>query len=194
MILKSHMTDNSKNISLSNQTVKRLLRVADSFDETAESVITRLLDFFEQYQNTSVRRAEIGSLKAAVWSPFNPPNLRHTKVTAASIGGQDITVPSWNKLVDEAVRRTRKSLGSFAGLKKVIPANVVEGVKQDHGYRYLSDVHLSLQGQDAQDAWRCVAHLARSQGFAVEVHFLWRNKPDAAYPGQLGNLTISGGV
>jgi hypothetical protein len=182
-----------KNITVKYHTVKRLLGVAESFDETADSVINRLLDFHALHQSQSLHSPasqDSAEVKSVVWSPFDPPRLRHTKVLAAAIGGREVSSPSWNRLADEAVRYAFKKLGSFAALKRVTPANIVEGVKQDQGYRYLSDINLSIQGQDAEDAWRCVAQLAKSQGFSVEVHFLWRNNPDAAHPGQIGNLTI----
>jgi hypothetical protein len=189
------MVSAAKNIPVQDQTVKRLLRIAESFEETADSVINRLLDFHERHHNRSNSGPDSQDLAASqsvAWSPFDPPRLRHTKVLAAAIGGREVSSPSWNRLADEAVRHTQKKLGSFAALKKVTPANIIEGVKRDQGYRYLSDINLSIQGQDAEDAWRCVAQLAKSQGFSVEVHFLWRNNPDAAHPGQIGNLTIGG--
>lgn len=100
--------------------------------------------------------------------------------------------PSWNGLVEEAIRTAWKNLRSFPALQKRAPANMVQGCKQDQGYRYLKDLDLSIQGQDANDAWRCIARLARTQGFRIEVGFVWRDNPSAVHPGETGHMAIGG--
>jgi hypothetical protein len=44
----------------------------------------------------------------------------------------------------------------------------VKGKKEDEGYRYLADVNLSVQGQDANAAW------AKQLNCPFEVIFAWR--------------------
>jgi len=179
-------------ISVTNQVFSRMQRVGEALVDTPNSVIERLLDFYEQHHGVQPSAPRESMVERAAWDPMSPPSLRHTKVTSAILAGQEVMSPSWNKLVDEIARIGKRQLGSFSELKKKFPANMVEGIKRDQGYRYLSDVNLSVQGQDAQDAWRSVAQLARTLGIQVEVYFLWRNNPAAAFPGQMGNLTIGG--
>ena len=69
---------------------------------------------------------------------------------------------------------------------------MVAGMKTDQGYRYLSDIDVSVQGLDAQDAWRCVANLARTLGISVEIYFFWRDNPGAYLPGQSATLRVPG--
>ena len=183
-----------KIISVRNQIFSRMQRVGESLVDTPDSVIERLLDFYEQHHGMAAPSHSEIALEQAAWDPMSPPSLRHTKVMSAILAGREVTSPSWNRLVDEIARIGKKRLGSFSELKKQLPANIVEGIKQDQGYRYLSDVNLSVQGQDAQDAWRSVAQLAKTLNIRVEVYFLWRNNPAAAFPGEMGNLTIGGKI
>jgi hypothetical protein len=188
------MMAGDKTISIKNQTFNRMQRVGEPLVDTPNSVIERLLDFYEQHQGGAPPSYPENTPEQTAWDPVLPPSLRHTKVMSAILAGQEVTSPSWNRLVDEIARIGRRRLGSFSELKKQLPANIVEGIKQDQGYRYLSDVNLSVQGQDAQDAWRSVAQLAKTLNIGVEVYFLWRNNPAAAFPGEMGNLTIGGKI
>jgi hypothetical protein len=214
-----------KNIPLSEQTVKRLQRLAVPLEDSYDSVISKILDFYEKnHEPSKMSEAETGApiskqaVKARLqqyakqtgdrsilqlldtldaplertFDPFIPPNLTHTKVTAALINGQPPVSLSWNGLLDEAVRIARSKLRSFPEIRKLSQMNIVEGRKSDEGYHFLEDVGLSVQGQDANDAWRCTAYVARHLGFAVDVSFLWRAKEGAAYPGSNGRFALEG--
>jgi hypothetical protein len=184
-----------EDITLNNQTVKRMLGVAESFKETPDSIINRLLDFFishrEGLSGAELSRAGNPDHGAAL-DPFAPPSLRHTKLIFAKLEGREIPAPSWNGLAEESIRIVWKKLGSFSALQKRAPANMVQGCKQNQGYRYLKDLDISIQGQDANDAWRCVARLARTQNFRIEVGFIWRDVSAAARPGETGHMAIGG--
>jgi hypothetical protein len=69
---------------------------------------------------------------------------------------------------------------------------MVNGLKTDQGYRYLADLGLSVQGLDSQDAWRCIAHVARALNIKVEIYFFWRDNPGAYLPGQSATLSVPG--
>lgn len=127
-----------------------------------------------------------------VFDPFAPPNLTHTKVTSASFGGRQLTPVSWNGLLDEAVREAKRRLGSYGELRRICHMNTVEGRKTNEGYHYIQDAGVSVQGQDANDAWQCTAYIARQIGVPVDVHFSWRLKEGAVYPGSNGRLQIAG--
>jgi hypothetical protein len=64
------------------------------------------------------------------------------------------------------------------------------GRKEDEGYRFMPEIGLSIQGQDANSAWRGARHIARQLGIPVETEFLWRHKEGAAFPGVTGRLSI----
>ena len=207
-------------IPISDQTVRRLKNHAVPLEDSYDSLISRLLDFYEQNHETTATDENQQISRSAVkvrlqqyasqsgdrkiqqlldtidapvertFDPFVPPNLTHTKVTLAFIAGQPPPSLSWNGLLDEAVRLARGKLKSFAEIRKISQMNIVEGRKTDDGYHFLEDVNISVQGQDANDAWRCAAHIARYLGCSVEVQFLWRTKEKAAYPGLNGRFIL----
>src|SRR5262249_46487631 len=95
------------------------------------------------------------------FDPFVPPNLTHTKITSAFFNGCALTPASWNGLLDEAVRTARRKLRSYGDLRKICHMNITEGQKTNEGYHFIPEAGVSVQGQDANDAWRCTAQIAR---------------------------------
>lgn len=57
--------------------------------------------------------------------------------------------------------------------------------------RALDGADLSVQGQDTNAAWKGVVHLSQQLGIPVDVVFLWRHKPRAAFPGTIGRLVAN---
>jgi len=76
-------------------------------------------------------------------------------------------------------------------IRKVIICNFVVGKKEDNGYRYLDDVGVSVQGQDANNAWKATYHILRAIKVPVEVNFVWQDNPKAAAPGSSGKFLVT---
>ncbi|HLW72133.1 MAG TPA: hypothetical protein VKS22_16100 [Candidatus Binataceae bacterium] len=125
------------------------------------------------------------------FDPDAPPDLRHTKLQSAQLGGMPISgKTNWKTLLVAVVRLAKTKAGNdHAQLQRFLAVPFVVGRKETDGYRFLSDVGLSVQGQDANHAWRYTLHTARQLGIAVEVEFVWRSKDGAAYPGETGRLS-----
>ena len=70
--------------------------------------------------------------------------------------------------------------------------NFVPGEKRDEGYRPLADLGISIQGQDANGAWRGICHIVQRLECALTVKFAWREKEGAAFPGETGHFVIAG--
>jgi Mrr N-terminal domain len=125
--------------------------------------------------------------------PFNAksvPNLKHTKLLSAKVGGETIR-PTWNGLLAHLIRLVPKDrLASAEEARRLILANFVVGKKEDEGYRFMPELGISVQGQDAIDSWKGASHLAQKLGVPVEVEFLWRMKEGAAFPGVTGRLSV----
>ena len=64
---------------------------------------------------------------------------------------------NWNGLLNVAVREARAKAKSSADLKKLLIVNFVEGEKSNEAYRFLSDIGISVQGQDANQRTRRTA-------------------------------------
>jgi hypothetical protein len=180
-----------RQIPLSDQIVERLKELAEPLEDTYDSVVARLLDSYEK-QKGAIKAATASDAPAPlrVFDPFAAPSLTHTKVTFASLAGETLASPNWNKLLDNVLLIARKKCNSFSEVRGIATVNLIEGKKSDEGYHYLVNAGFSAQGQDANDAWRGVAHICRVLGLAVEVHFMWRVKEGATYPGSTGAFRI----
>jgi hypothetical protein len=172
-------------VSLTPKTFERLQRLAKPFVDTPETVIARLLDLHEGQQGQALAGAEPprGTRR---FDPLDAPDLTHTKLVAAEIDGKPAR--NWNALVDIAHRLAAQALKSYDALRDATQSHIVRGKKTDSGFHYLPDIDASIQGIDADLAWRNTLHLARRLKVPVRVEFEWRDKPGAAYPGKHGVL------
>jgi hypothetical protein len=181
---------------ISDENFTRIQRLAVPLVDSLDTALGRILNFYEKHNPPSsgsiLPATSMPVLSERVFDPFSPPDLTHTKMTAASFRRSPLELPTWNALLDEVVRTSRRDLGSFDALKKVSLTNLVDGQKTDQGYRYLSDIRLSVQGQSANDAWRSIARLARHLGYHVQVSFVWYFKEAAAFPGESGSFCFQG--
>jgi hypothetical protein len=124
------------------------------------------------------------------FDPDAPPSLTHAKMHWAKLNGVQIRKSKWNALLDAVVRLASiEANNDHAHLQRLLAVPFVVGRKETDGYRFLSNVGLSVQGQDTNHAWSYTLHTARQLGLAVEVEFVWRSKDGAAYPGQTGRLS-----
>ena len=77
---------------------------------------------------------------------------------------------------------------AIQALRSIVGVNIVQGNKTDEGYQPLPEAGISVQGQDANAAWRGVMFIAQSLRCSVEVSFIWRNKEGAEHPGKTGTM------
>jgi hypothetical protein len=179
---------------ISDGNFRRIQAVAVPLIDTLDTALERILTFYEKHNpprsGTILPAATMPISGERVFDPYSPPDLTHTKMTAATFRRRALELPTWNALLDEVIRASRGDLGSFDALKKICLTNLVDGQKTDQGYRYLSDIRLSVQGQSANDAWRSVARLARHLGYQVQVSFVWYFKEAAAFPGESGSFCL----
>lgn len=177
---------------LSPATIERLQRHAKPFVDTVDTVVNRLLDAFEGGRLADDDESDVvtdGNIRD--FSNQTPvPNLTHTKVLSAEFNRVKLSraETTWNSLLNEAVCFAKKTAKSDDEFKRLVTVNWVKGKKEDGGYRYLPDVNVSVQGQDANAAWRGALHIARQSGCPIEVVFTWRMKEGSAHPGVTGKL------
>lgn len=177
-------------IRVSNATLERLKALAEPFVDTPETVIARVLDHYKQSQSTENSTAEkdvnAPATPATRFDALNAPDLTHTKLLSAVVDGREAS--RWNDVVNEAHRAAMGRVNDFNKLSKLSKSQIVKGQKSDRGYHYLEDLDLSIQGIDADYAFKNALHLARNLAFPIRVEFEWRHKPGAAYPGTRGVL------
>ena len=98
---------------------------------------------------------------------------------------------NWNGLLNAAVREAKARAKSADELKHLVIVPFVDGQKTNEGYRFLSDIGVSIQGQDSNGSWKCARHIAQKLGLRLAVTFEWREKEGAAFPGVVGQLFIA---
>lgn len=116
------------------------------------------------------------------------PSLTFTKPLTASIAGKPIQNPKWSSILHSMLAQLKGK--GFEGEKLVrelaIPTKASK--YEDDGYKYYSDLGISVQGQSAVEAWKEVDRLAKKWHIPVTVEFLWRQNPKAQHPGKNGVL------
>jgi len=182
-------------VELSPQTFARLQAHAIPLVDNIESVINRLADFYET-KGGAPKPAAVSSggdvTNARQFSPVTPPDLTHTKVLAIEFNGKPLEHGrvTWGGLLIAAVREAKRKAKSPSDLKRLITINYVERQKEDEGYKFISDIGLSVQGQDANAAWKAACHIAQQLGCQLLVTFVWREKEGAAFPSVTGQFSI----
>jgi hypothetical protein len=176
----------SPQVTLSAETFGRLQRFAEPLVDDIESVINRLIDHYEIKQGSP-----IPATTAKEYGGGTAPNLTHTKLLSAEIGGKTLAKVDWNALLVEAVVQAAKKLNDAEELATLIIVKRVVGQKEDMGYRFIDAAGVSVQGQDANGAWKATAHIAKTLHMPVKVLFMWYDNEKAANPGQTGKLTLN---
>ncbi len=176
-------------VRIPDELFERLQNHAKPFVDTPATVIERILDFYEAGRSapTKPRRPSSSETPGTRrFDPSDPPDLTHTKLLSADFDGT--AASNWNDLVDTAHRHAMTRLKTYDALRAATLSNMVQGQKTDSGFHHLSDINVSIQGIDADLAWRNTLNMARRIGVPVRVEFEWRDKPNAAHPGERGYL------
>ncbi|MBN8904988.1 MAG: hypothetical protein J0H57_28570 [Rhodospirillales bacterium] len=179
----------SPSIELTPSTFSRLQGHAVPLVDTIESGINRLIDAYEK--GSGGGQAADGQ-QVRSFNASTPPDLTHAKILGVTFCGKPLGrgQDNWNGLLNAVVREAKARAKSPAEFKQMLAVNYVEGQKQDEGYRYLADLNLSVQGQDANGAWRAISQIVQQIGCPLTVKFAWREKEGAAFPGVVGRFAI----
>jgi hypothetical protein len=126
------------------------------------------------------------------FAPMTPPNLTHTKILSVELCGKrlDHSQTNWNSLLVATIREAKARTKSANEFKQLVVVNFVIGKKTEEGYRFVSDIGISVQQQDANAAWRAARHIAQQLHIPLFVTFIWRQKEGAAFPGVTGQLSV----
>jgi hypothetical protein len=178
-----------QSIQISQRNFDRLVALRNGF-ESADETIGRVIDSFEYClkHHAGPKNEDSGkSLDAITIDVDNPGDLRFTRIMEGKFGND--AVSNWNKLVYLAHKHALRYYKNFETLKMETLSNIRKGSYTKDGYKYYADIDISIQGDDTKDAWRKSLALARKIKVPIEIHLEWRNKPDAAHPGEKGILS-----
>lgn len=176
-------------IRVPDSTYKRLQQRAEPFVDTPADVIDRLLDEYEIHR--SIREDVYEAKRNAsvrVLDPDTYGELSHTKVLSAQVGDIKVKRPDWAKLVRTVHQIALQRGSSIEALNRITLSNIRKGEHRGDGFHYLPEEDVSIQGMQADKAWRDALHLARHLDVKIEVTFEWRDKEGAAYPGERGKV------
>jgi hypothetical protein len=172
-------------VELSVETDKELAELAEPFvDITREQVIKKLIHFYKQHASSRVEEA------ITRYSTEAPPDLSHTKVVSAVIKGRAMFRPNWNSIMDRVIHFASCKFKDTDKVSELVLAKHVKGEKTDQGYRYLKEVGISVQGQDANNALKTTANIIKALGVRAEITFAWYDNPKAVKPGETGKLVF----
>ena len=180
---------------IKESTLRLLQQHAIPLEDTVDTVIERMVAFYAQYNGANGRT--VGSPTSdstptgvREFNPVLPPDVTHTKLMNAVLGGFQLPNPKWNDLLRRAHEIAFEKVGrDFDQLRSVTTANLSKGNKSVDGYAPLGNLGFSVQGVAANDALRIVFGIARKLALPMEVVFDWRLKEGALHPGETGRIS-----
>jgi hypothetical protein len=176
-------------IEIPESLLKRLQRDAVPFVDTPVTVIERWADYYERHKHPEVEiksEAAKPALKIpSKFDPHSPPNLFHTTVRG-EFGATSFS--KWNDLLQIAHVQAFKKAKSFDELRKITRARIENGTKTDEGFHPVPEIGISIQGVDANHAWKHALRLAVYLSIPLKAEIEWRQKDEAAFPGERGCL------
>lgn len=180
-------------ITIPDDLFAKLQKHAVPFVDTPLTVIERALLALEK-DDDKVSVENEGGLNVRSFNPAASPDLAFTVVTAATLGGKMLSKAKtyWNPLMYAVIEEAAKRGHSMEEIEALVTVNHVQGAKTDNGYKFVEAAGLSLQGQDANAAWKQTYRIASSFGIDLAVEFYWKDEPKAAMPNIAGSFKIDG--
>ncbi len=182
-------------VVLPDALVTKMQRVAVPLKDTHITVIDRAVDaLIEKTLGADGPKTSATTKPAADGSTLYPadapPSLTFTKPLAITLAGTALPKNElyWNLLLFRVISAAAKKMDKQA-LRQAILVNKVEGKSEGSGFRYIPDALLSVQGADANNAWKATIHLIKAAGLTVDVTFRWDTNEGAANPGQVGRMS-----
>lgn len=183
-------------IQISDEVFARLQAAATPLVDTFDSVISRLLDV----SNSRSTFVPIGnnhslSTSAKALGPVESKrrecvidlgDLAFTKVLQATVGSRKAS--KWNELLIAAHAEALAHLGSLNAIRRVSPAALADGNREDSGYHFIPSLGFSIQYVDSNNAWQYSLKIAQALRVEIDVAFMWRHREGALRPGESGEL------
>lgn len=177
-------------IRVSETTYRRLEQHVTGFGDNPDTVIERLLDYYEDdcdKENRNQRRESGGQNGPLELNPDDPGDLTHTKVLEGYFGDEGVS--NWKELMHTAHSIAYGTLGSFNDLREITDANIEKGEHTESGFAPVLGAPISIQGANANTSWQNAFRLAKELKVPIEMRFRWRNKKKALHPGEKGKLS-----
>lgn len=177
-------------IEITDRDFKRMQRLAEPLVHTPTTLVTEMLDVFEEHKKNADSHRSNSKEAIKSYSFEAPPPLAYAKFLSGMIGVRQPEKANWNSMAAlclELVLEQRNMSPEQAG--KLIDLNVQKGRKVDSGYKYIEKFDISYQGVSAEHAALVIGKTARFLGEAAYVDFIWRERDDAFAPGKAAALS-----
>ena len=180
-------------IELPDELFEKLQKHAVPLIDTTLSVIERAVRALE----AGDEEPSYGAAKTngpRTFNPAAPPNLTFTKPRSAKINGRPLPYGQayWGTILFEVIKEAARRGVSTEDLLDLITVNSQRGDRHDNGFTFIKEADLSIQGQDANGAWRQTYVIASSIGIPIEMVFAWQNNPKAPMPNTVGSFYVDG--
>jgi hypothetical protein len=155
--------------------------------ETIDRIVREAMDQLDM-ERDSEPEAQFAPTADGVMEFNSAPGLAFTKPMSASINGKAMPNPRWSSLLLTMIAQLKAK--GLTGEKLVRELNVPSKSEryQKQGFKYYSDLGISLQGQSASDAWKEIDRIANKWKVPVVIDFCWRENDKAQFPGKFGRL------
>lgn len=174
-------------VTLDASTIERMKAYAEPLVDNFDTVILKGLDALDMLK---AKNEETPAER--VLNPAAPPNLAFTTVKSIVFAGKRFAAAEtyWNPLLHAVIRESLKHL-TKEQMRNLLTCNYFAGKKEDQGYKYLDDVGISVQGSDANNAWKAIYNILKVIKVPVEVTFVWQDNPKAVSPGATAKLNVA---
>lgn len=173
-------------IAVSQTQFDRFTKFAEPFVDTHESAFEKILNLAE----AGLGIAAFPPSTDRRYGLTNLPDMKHTTITRIRIGDTSYDTQYWSFALIE-VLKVAKTFGSLVEATKTLPVNLTADKKTVEGYKWHSELGVSVQGLAATGVAKTVLSLCEKYGITIEIGFFWQDKPEAANPGQRGVLTAN---
>jgi hypothetical protein len=181
-------------VKLSTSLFERLQAHATPLVDTIETVILRAVDALDAQKaaanGSKTAPADEGPIE---FKPGRHPSLSHTTPKAITLNGKEFAKGDiyWNTLMYATIREAHAQGHTLEQITSEMIVKHVQGKKEDNGYKFLEEVGISVQGQDANAAWKQAYTMATAFEMSIQVIFTWQANEKAAQPNVTGIFLVN---
>lgn len=174
-------------IAIKQETFLRLQKHATPLVDTVDNVIARALDALEYFDVDSGRRQVRTPAVEHLLKSSNLPDLRYSKLISAKIDGLNVNRTNWKNLLDYSLILLTKKVSGYEDIQSISKIRMHKGMCVEHGFYYLSDIDISIQGMSAIDTCRAIIRICEYIDTDYDILLEWGAKAKN-YPGQCGRI------
>ena len=97
---------------------------------------------------------------------------------------------NWNAVLLHVINEAAAMKTSPQDILDLVTVNSQLGCREDSGFKFVEAAGISIQGQDANSAWRQAYTLASSLGIEIDLTFVWQSTDKAAMPSVTGTMFV----